>query len=382
MKRWFRWKRFLILILGLATVYLLGVWALLAPEGPSAERFEEFNAGDLSGTDIFPGKHWERVVNPAEFGFDQGKLSQARSLCPSTGAAAVVVVYDGRLLLTWGFPSRRYPCHSIRKSLLSSLYGQAAAEGKVDLNHTLEQLGIDDHTPLTKLERQARVSDLLCAKSGIYLPSNNSSKEMQAKMPRRGGHPPGTFWFYNNWDFNALGTVYRNATGKTVFEAFGQQIAEPIGMEHFDSNRHTLWSNDGSSVHSGYEFKLSALDLARFGLLYSRGGRWGDRQLIPADWVKESTSVHSIVDGGPGGYGYMWWVENLPKYLPEYSKQLEGSYSAEGIWGHCVVVIPKCKIVVVVRVDTRLPPWMPMVAARGDKGNILGFLRTLLEAKS
>lgn len=382
MKRWFRWKRFLILILGLAAVYLVGVWTLLDPEGPSAELFKEFNAGDLSRTDIFPGKQWERVANPAEVGFDPVKLIQVRSLCPSTGAAAVVVVYDGRLLLTWGFPSRPYPCHSIRKSLLSSLYGTAVAEGKVDLSHTLEQLGIDDHTPLTNVEKQARVVDLLCAKSGIYLPSNNSSKEMQAKMPRRGAHPPGTFWFYNNWDFNALGTIYSNATGKKVFDAFSQQIAEPIEMEHFDSNRHTRWSNDGSSVHSGYEFWLSALDLARFGLLFSRGGRWGDRQLIPADWVKESTSVHSIVDDGPGGYGYMWWVEILSEYLPEFSKQLEGSYSAEGIWGHCVVVIPNCKLVVVVRVDTRLPAWMPMVAARGDKDNIIGFLRTLLEARS
>jgi hypothetical protein len=87
----YRWKRFFIFILGLATVYLVGVWALLDPEGPSAEPVEVLISGDLNRANIFPGKQWERVANPAEVGFDPVKLRQARSLCPSTGAAAVVV---------------------------------------------------------------------------------------------------------------------------------------------------------------------------------------------------------------------------------------------------------------------------------------------------
>jgi hypothetical protein len=46
---------------------------------------------------------------------------------------------------------------------------------------------------------------------------------------------------------------------------------------------------------------------------------------------------------------------------------LRDSYSAEGMWGHCAVVIPRAKLVVVIRVDTRLPSWTPGIATRGNR---------------
>ena len=48
----------------------------------------------------------------------------------------------------------------------------------------------------------------------------------------------------------------------------------------------------GRSDHPGYTFWMSARDMARFGLLYLRGGRWGDSQIVPAGWVRESTATH------------------------------------------------------------------------------------------
>jgi CubicO group peptidase (beta-lactamase class C family) len=378
LRRFRLWKRVLLVLLGLIVVSTLGTWARLDPEGPWAERAVGIACVDPELTGVFPSEQWERVENLSTAGVDADKLERARSLCKPMGAAAVVIVYDGRLLLTWGFPSYPYPCHSVRKSILNALFGIAVAEDKVRLDNTLAQLGIDDQIPLTSAEKQATVGDLLRARSGVYLPSNNSSANMRARMPPRGSHAPGTFWFYNNWDFNALGTIYGNATGESMFAAFQRQIAVPLEMEHFDPGYHTRWNNDGVSVHPGYEFSLSALDLARFGLLYARGGRWKERQIVPASWVTESTTAHSDVEDGAGGYGYMWWIESIRHHLPEYGADLEGSFSAEGIGGHCVLVIPKRKLVIVVRADTRLPSWFPLTATRVDRDKLTEFLRLVL----
>jgi CubicO group peptidase (beta-lactamase class C family) len=135
-------------------------------------------------------------------------------------------------------------------------------------------------------------------------------------------------------------------------------------------------------MHPGYEFSLSALDLARFGLLYARGGRWKERQIIPAAWVIESVTAHSVVEDGAGGYGYMWWIESVRDQLPEYGADLEGSFSAEGIGGHCVLVIPKRKLIIVVRADTRLPPWFPLTPTRVDRDQLIEFLRLVLESQT
>jgi hypothetical protein len=109
--------------------------------------------------------------------------------------------------------------------------GIAAAEKRLSLDATLAELGIDDEPPLSKEEKTARFRDLIAARSGVYHTAAYAAADQDETRPARGSHPPGTFWFYNNWDFNAAETIYRRATGATVFEAFATKIAGPIGME-------------------------------------------------------------------------------------------------------------------------------------------------------
>jgi CubicO group peptidase (beta-lactamase class C family) len=95
--------------------------------------------------------------------------------------------------------------------------------------------------------------------------------------------------------------------------------------------------------------------MARFGLLMLRNGKWKEQQVIPADWVEESTAYHSDATlYGSDGYGYMWWVArdyNKYSHLPGVDIP-EGSYSARGAGGHYILVIPEYDLVVVHRVDT------------------------------
>ena len=116
----------------------------------------------------FPGGTWEAYVTPEEAGWSSEKLTTAKAFYDTSGSAAFLVVHDGVVLVSWGDVSRRYMCHSVRKSFLSALIGIHAAEGRITLDKSLAALGIDDEPPLTETEKQARVIDLLNSRSGVY----------------------------------------------------------------------------------------------------------------------------------------------------------------------------------------------------------------------
>jgi CubicO group peptidase (beta-lactamase class C family) len=110
-------------------------------------------------------------------------------------------------------------------------------------------LGIDDNEPsLTLEEKQARVIDLLKARSGIYHAALYETPAMKAEKPVRGSHPPRSFWAYNNWDFNALGTIYETATHDSIYHSFDERIARHIGMEDFSFKDQEYVSGAGAGA--------------------------------------------------------------------------------------------------------------------------------------
>ena len=84
-------------------------------------------------------------------------------------------------------------------------------------------------------------------------------------------------------------------------------MADPLGMEDWNPGDGFRVYEPTKSRHPAHTFRISTRDLARFGQLYLQEGRWAGRQIIPADWVTESTRPHTD-DGDGTGYGYMWWT--------------------------------------------------------------------------
>jgi CubicO group peptidase (beta-lactamase class C family) len=303
------------------------------------------------------------------------KFAAARRRSEEIGSAAVMVVQHGKVLAQWGDVTHRYKVHSIRKSFLSALIGLHVETGAIDLGKTIGELGIDDVEPLAPREKAAKVIDLLMARSGVYHPAGYETDYMRNLKPPRHAHGPGTWWCYNNWDFNALGTIFEKLTGKSIYEEFRDRIAVPIGMEDF---RYGPEARDGDyvefkeSMHRAYPFRISTRDLARFGQLFLQRGRWGDRQVVPEKWVRMSVRPYSHA-GDRGAYGYMWWVARGDIHFPQMSVP-EGTYSARGAGGHYVVVIPPLDLVVVHRADTDAP-------GRAVDGQAFGsLLEIILEA--
>ncbi|MBW7967144.1 serine hydrolase [Bradyrhizobium sp. BR 10261] len=262
---------------------------------------------------------------------------------------AIIAVQADQTIANWGEIHRRVNLRSIRKSLLSALYGIAISEHKINLTQTLEQLGIDDVSPhLTAIEKKATVRDLLMARSGIFHAAAYETGDMRRKRPALGSHGPGSFWYYNNWDFNALGTIYRVATGEDIFQSFSQRIAKPIGMENFSAND-GRYVREASSIHPAYVFNMSARDLSLFGLLFLDGGRWHKLQIIPSAWVNESTTSYSRTDRDDRGYGYLWWTLPPEDWGPN-------AFMASGYGGQFLIVAPSKRLIAAQTVDLQDNP--------------------------
>ncbi len=303
------------------------------------------------------GQDWPRWSSPEEAGFSSQAVAAAErawQALPDAPVASFFLVYKGRVLASFGSETYPYWCHSMRKSFLSALYGIHVDKGNLDLHATLTDLGIDDLVPLTATEKQARVVDLLRARSGIYIEAACEAQSMKDARPARGSHLPGTFWYYNNWDFNALGTIFREQTGRDIFEEFNSRIARKIGMQDFVPSSCEYFYEVVLSEHPCYTFRMSPRDRARLGQLLLQNGRWGDRQILPPDWIEESVQTHSTT-GIPGrGYGYMWWTYGPAFFELTFADprlhHLRG-YSASGYGGQAIMVLPGQELVVVFSAD-------------------------------
>lgn len=300
--------------------------------------------------------------------WSEAGLARFRSEARRLGVRGLVVLSDGATIVSDGDVAEPMRVASIRKSFLSALYGIAAARG-TDLEARVGDLGIEDHVPLSALERTASVRQLLQARSGVYLPTAAETPAMKAARPVRGAHAPGSFWYYNNWDFNVLAELYQRQTGLGLFTALEHQLTRPLGFQDFDPLLHAKWSYDRAAPRfPAYNLFMSARDLARFGQLFLDQG--GAQPLVPAPWVAESTRSYSDTgrEGLMGGYGYMWWVAKGGTVPP-------GTYTAAGNGGRYVVVMPALGTVLAIQPDEKQgQPPVPLYADKTALDRLVGLL--------
>jgi CubicO group peptidase (beta-lactamase class C family) len=118
--------------------------------------------------------------DPESLEWSDHRLAELQHDVDALGLAAVLIVIGDQVVFSHGDVARTYRAHSIRKSLLSALYGIAIGDGRIDPEQTLAELGIDDTTPLTASEQRATVADLLAARSGVNLPAASEEASMRA----------------------------------------------------------------------------------------------------------------------------------------------------------------------------------------------------------
>jgi CubicO group peptidase (beta-lactamase class C family) len=291
--------------------------------------------------DYVPEQRWGRLASPEQAGWSRERLDAVKAFAEEIHSDALLVVHDGLVVLDFGDITSKFALHSVRKSLMSVMYGIYHDRGVLDTTKTLKELAIEDVGGLTEGEKHAKVSDILTSMSGVYHTAAYETQGMRERRPEREAYRPGEHWFYNNWDFNVLSTIFNEQTKIDFFDAFARDLATPLGMEHFHVDDTRYRYEREKSDHPAYLFRMSALDLARIGLLYVRKGEFNGKQVVSKDWIDRSTSALHVWDETKptAGYGYMWKVTD------------DGFYAA-GRGGQRLFVVPKHDLVIAHLVDT------------------------------
>lgn len=302
-------------------------------------------------TTVYPDQQWH-AAEPEDHGFDKLKLDRVRRyVIDSLHTTGMMIIVGGDVIFKYGNIEQVSYIASCRKSVLAMMLGKYVENGTINLDTTMEELGIDDIGGLLPIERKATIGHLVTSRSGVYHDASNPGDDANSR-PKRGSKKPGSYYLYNNWDFNVAGAVFEQLTGRNIYETFRDDIATPIGMQDFDMAKQRKGGRLDISKFPAYHIYLSTRDMARLGYLMLRKGNWRGEQVISREWAEKIVSVVTpLKEMNPVSrrnifeYGYMWWLFKVDDPL------FKGAYSARGAMGQYITVIPELDMVIAHKTD-------------------------------
>jgi CubicO group peptidase (beta-lactamase class C family) len=259
---------------------------------------------------------------------------------------SLLVSQHGELLLERYFNGRQPDdlanVKSVSKSILSALVGIAIDQRILDgveitLNRYFGELSaeVDPGTASITLE------DLLTMRSGLRATSNlnysawvRSDNWVAAALRQPLEKAPGQDMQYSTGNTHLLSAILTTASGRSTLEFAREALTEPLGFEL------APWPRDPQGIYfGGNDMRLTPRQMLAFGELYLNGGRRGERQIVPAQWVEASIQPHSRSPHGEARYyGYGWWICALAGFQVPHA------------WGHggqFIMLVPELDLVIV-----------------------------------
>ncbi len=366
---------------------------VFSPTGPDAERYgaaegfpiadralpvqpgnpyePKYRVGAFSHFDeIYPTRRIRRAAAPWLFNRSQaeirysykGNRSSVKDYLSRNPVTGLLIARDDRILFEhyqYGRTDRdRLISQSMVKSITGMLIGIAISEGAIK--------SVDD-TPETYVPEfkgteygRTPIRDLLHMSSGVeFGEDQDNGRDLDrlwvdmvlafgaskgtvgslAQFNRRIA-APGTRFFYASIEADVLGMVLHYATRKSASDYLHEKVWEPIGAE---ADATWLIDAEGFEV-AHFAFNAVLRDYARLGRLLAHDGAWQAKQIIPAQWMIDATTVRaSDAYLAPGkatpdfGYGYLLWL------LPGTRRQ----FALFGDLGQRICVDPESKLVMV-----------------------------------
>lgn len=282
---------------------------------------------------------------PEEQGMDSALLKEAAKSLEKTSAVSLIVIRNRNIVYEKYFGNEgSNNIFSITKSFISALTGIAIREGYIhSVDDTVETYLPEYFKGLTDPRwKQVTIQHLLTMTPGFCenLDQWTSSEDwIKATFQLPLQYDPGEKFQYANSASHLLSVLLAKATGMSTKDFAEQYLFQPLGIIS------PQWAVDPLDYYTGYaNLFLKPRDLAKFGLLYYSMGKWNGVQVVPEEWVAESTKVHFDFNkeqnsGYENGYGYKWWLSGKTGYH---------IYSALGYGGQSISIIPDLGLEVVI----------------------------------
>lgn len=308
----------------LSLIYLLlfALSSCLQPDKKNSEKAEE---GILLASMADVGID-SAIVNKIDTAITNGTYPNRHSLLIARNNKLVYEKYWSGKDESWGDDlgirihnkDSLHDIRSISKSVVSACVGIAIQQGKIK---SIDQKVFDFFPEYKKLDTglisSLTIKHLLTMSSGLVwnedVPYDNpenseirmirSSNPVEYVLSQPLEFPPGQVWEYNGGTTQLLAAIIEKTTGKKVDRFANDYLFQPLGINQFEWAKYP--GTDLPAAASG--LRLSSRALLKFGLLYSNGGKWNKKQVVPQKWVEESFQSHVQRPGG-GSYGYQFWL--------------------------------------------------------------------------
>ncbi len=289
---------------------------------------------------------------PAAGGMDAERQAElSRTLRENYRSIRAVVVLRGDLPVFEYYrhgtrPGDLLPVRSVTKSVMSILVGIALGKAAFSgLDQPLGDLLPEAFAPgVDPRVREITIRHLLTMSSG-FDPTSIGALPPSARLWAWSLHrpmldTPGRQFNYDNEASHLLSIVLTRAIKQDPNSFARQHLFGPLGIENY------AWLlDDEGNLQGSSGLSLTALDMAKIGSLYLRGGRWNGMQVVPETYVTESTQQHNH-GGSPvraADYGYLWWITRPPGET--------AAYFAAGMGGQLIYVVPARDLVIAIAGD-------------------------------
>ena len=297
--------------------------------------------------EYWPDEKW-RIATPESQGMSSDVLSaMLESVWENDHKIdSIIVIRNGYVILeSYKYPSGAYFKHQIyscTKSVASALIGIAIDKGYIkSINQSLFEFFPEKIHTINNTEKQnislkhilMMATGLQCEDTAAY--NFKGLKEMwevddwvQYMVDLKLVEDPGSNFIYCNGASSLLTAIIQKTTGQEAFEFARKHLFSPLGVQDIHWKSH-----NGISI--GYsDITMRPLDMARFGYLFLKEGRWNEKQIISQEWIADSTKKQ-IDNGETYGYGYQWWIMD-----PDI-------YAARGAYGQRIFVSKEKDMIVV-----------------------------------
>jgi CubicO group peptidase (beta-lactamase class C family) len=361
------------------TYYPGDEWERRTPEqvGMDAERLREAVAFAVANESKAP-----RDLEMAHYQtFGREPFGEPTGPFAERGDPTGLVIRRGYIVAEWGDPDRVEMTFSVTKSFLSTTVGLAYDRRLIrSLQHRVRdyvgpvlahtdaraesRAGVRGETQLlrpfdSEHNRKVTWESLLRQTSDwegtlwgkpdwADRPSTNPAEWLTRKR-----NEPGAVYEYNDVRVNALALAALSVWRRPLPAVLREYVMEPIGASptwRWYGYENSWVVLDGTAVqsvsgggHWGGGLFINARDMARFGLLTLRRGKWGDRQLLSEEWIRMATTPTPAQPT----YGFMnFFLNTERKYLPSAPAS---AFAHVGNGTNVIYVDPENDLVVVAR---------------------------------
>lgn len=334
--------------------------------------FQHMDAFFATRTTKASGKTWALSSEPSDIGnafVFEGKPVDLEGFMEKTATNGLLVIRDGKIATeiyrNGGNEKTRFISFSMAKSMLATMVGIALHEGKI---RSLDDKVVD-YLPDWKASAYADVTikDLLRMRSGVdWLEVYEFGSKTQltevhdnalvaykyrwcdyARDRSKTARKPGEMFNYSTLDTSVLGCILEAAVGMKGADYLREKIWQPAGMEADGFYMLDGPDSVGREFY-GAGFNATLRDYGRFGLMMLNEGVANGRQVVPAAWVKESTTPAEGSEPASKddwyGYAYQWWT------VPN-----SDAYAAIGLFNQFIFIDPATKTVII-KLDSPASP--------------------------